>query len=185
MLTAIRTSYKEHGIKAFYQNFGDNYRNPHEGIIVKLLHQIVLEYPINFNKVLDLAGGSGEVTLALRTLGYEQVEGIEPYTFNAYQQRTGKVAEKFTFEEIEQGILAAREYTIIICSFALHLVQPSRLPTLAYQLSRLTPLLLIITPNKKPILQSRWGWQLTKEWLIERVRGRLYQSTFYSFHAPV
>ncbi|MEK8019262.1 MAG: hypothetical protein VSS75_020515, partial [Candidatus Parabeggiatoa sp.] len=60
-------------------------------------------------------------------------------------------------------------------SFALHLVQPSRLPTLLYQLSQIAPSLLVITPHKKPDIKPQWGWTLSQELLIERVRGRLYQ----------
>jgi SAM-dependent methyltransferase len=173
---AIRTAYEKYGVKVFYQKFGDNYRNPHEAVIFKVIKTIDNDYQVNFTKVLDLACGSGEVTLALKTLGYTNVEGIEPYTYNAYFERTGKRAEKYCFEEVEQGILSERSYTIIICSFALHLIEPSRLPTLLYQLSRIAPFFLVITPHKKPEIQTKWGWILLNEWQIERVRGRLYHS---------
>ncbi|MDM8559184.1 hypothetical protein [Candidatus Parabeggiatoa sp. HSG14] len=173
---AIRTIYEKYGVKAFYKNFGNSYRNPHEAVIFKIIETVHNDYQIDFTKVLDLACGSGEVTLALETLGYTNVEGIEPYTYNAYFERTGKHAEKYCFEEIEQGLLSKKLYTTIICSFALHLAEPSRLPILLYQLSRMTPFLLVITPHKRPEIQSQWGWTLLNEWQIERVRGRLYHS---------
>jgi len=172
---AIRNAYQKYGVQTFYQDFGDSYRNPHEASIIKIIEAIQSVCRPDFSKVLDLASGSGEVTLALKALGYNNVEGIEPYTFKTYFERTGKHAEQYRFEEIENGVLSDRRYTTIICSFALHLVQPSRLPTLLYQLSQIAPSLLVITPHKKPEIKAQWGWTLSKELLIERVRGRLYQ----------
>jgi SAM-dependent methyltransferase len=177
-IMSIRNAYEKYGVKAFYKNFGDNYRNPHEAIIFKIINEINNNNHnyIDFTKVLDLASGSGEVTLALKKLAYNNVDGIEPYTNKAYFERTGKQAEKYFFEDIEQGVLLERFYTTIICSFALHLAEPSRLPILLYQLSRIAPSLLIITPHKKPVIKSEWGWTLLDELIIERVRGRIYQS---------
>jgi SAM-dependent methyltransferase len=173
---AIRNAYEKYGVKTFYQHFGDSYRNPHEAVIFKVIEAVHTAYQPDFSQVLDLACGSGEVTLALLKLGYIQVDGIEPYTFKAYFERTGKRAEKYRFEEIETGILSERRYTTIICSFALHLAIPSRLPILSYQLSRIAPTLLVITPHKNPQIRSQWGWTLLNELLVERVRARLYQS---------
>ena len=172
----LRKAYQKYGVKTYYQQFGDRYRNPHEATIVKIFETIHTTCQCDFSKVLDLACGSGEVTLALHALGYTHIDGIEPYTHNAYFERTGKQAEQYCFEDIETGILSNRVYTTIICSFALHLAVPSRLPTLLYQLSSIAPSLLVLTPHKKPQIRSEWGWVLLKEWLIERVRVRFYQS---------
>ena len=174
--SAIRTAYQQHGVTAFYQQFGNNYRNPHEATIVKIIQTIASSCQPNLTNVLDLACGSGEVTLALAALGYTTATGMDPYTFDAYQERTGKIAEKYSFEQIATGALEDRHYTTIICSFALHLVDTSRLPKLLYQLSRMSPSLLVITPHKKPEIKSAWGWTLLTEVLIERVRGRFYRS---------
>ncbi len=173
---AIRTAYQQHGVTSFYQQFGKQYRNPHESAIGKIIQVLSTTCQLDLTNVLDLACGSGEVTLALKKLGYTNVIGMDPYTFEAYRERTGKVAEKYSFEQIENGILADHHYTIIICSFALHLVDISRLPKLLYQLSRMAPSLLVITPHKRPEIKPTWGWTLLEEVVIERVRGRLYQS---------
>lgn len=180
LIMSIRNAYEKYGVKAFYQNFGDNYRNPHEAIIVKIIEKLNNNENLDFTKVLDLACGSGEVTLALKKLAYNNVDGIEPYTNKAYFERTGKQAEKYFFADIEQGVLSKRLYTTIICSFALHLVKLSRLPILLYQLSIISPSLLIITPHKKPVIKPEWGWILLDELIIERVRGRLYQSVHFT-----
>jgi hypothetical protein len=177
--TAIRKCYEKYGVNAFYQQFGDSYRNPHEAAIFKVIAAVNKAYQPDFTHVLYLAAGSGEVTLALRALGYTNVDAIEPYTFKAYFERTRKPAEKYRFKEIEQGLLSKRHYTTMICSFALHLATPSRLPTLLYQLSRIAPALLVITPHKQPNIKQKWGWTLLNELRVERVRGRLYQSLLF------
>ncbi len=180
-LTAIRQAYDQHGVEEFYHQFGETYRNPHEAIIHKLLQQCItqwqLENQLKTELTLDLACGSGEVTLALQKLDYTQIAAIDPYTGSAYFQRTGKTAEAYTFEQIADGILAPNNYSTIICSFALHLVSQSRLPIVAYQLSLIAKTLIVITPHKRPELKPAWGWQYQDEISLERVRSRLYHST--------
>ncbi|MDJ1168041.1 methyltransferase domain-containing protein [Roseofilum sp. BLCC_M154] len=174
---SIRQAYETWGVEEFYQQQGSTYRNPHEAKIGQVLAQGLVDVPRKGLRVLDLACGSGEVTLALRELGWEDIEGIDPYTQQAYLGRTGQVAEGFRFEEIEQGVLWGREYGLIVCSFALHLVERSRLPTLVYQLSWIGDRLMVITPHKRPDIDSQWGWTLVDEFCLERVRSRLYLST--------
>lgn len=174
--TAIRKGYEEYSVKGFYEKFGDEYRNPHEAAIGQILQISVKNWQLDLHQVLDLACGSGEVTLILHDLGAENIDGIDPYTYNAYLKRTGKIAETYTFEEIADGILSDRYYSLIVCSFALHLVAESRLPTLAYQLSQIADSMVIITPHKRPELKAEWGWIWLDEILLERVRSRLFSS---------
>lgn len=174
---SIRAGYEEYGVTDFYTQFGDEYRNPHEAIIRQLIQLSIQQWSLDCQQVLDLACGSGEVTLALQDLGYMNVSGIDPYTVQAYLQRTGNSAEPYSFEQITEGVLADRYYSTIFCSFALHLVNTSRLPLLAYQLSLIAKSLVIITPHKRPSLKTEWGWEFQDEVLLERVRSRLYDST--------
>ncbi|MDJ1183239.1 class I SAM-dependent methyltransferase [Roseofilum casamattae] len=174
---SIRRAYETCGVEEFYEEYGAFYRNPHEGAIAKVLVQSVQDLPRDGLPILDLACGSGEVTLVLRQLGYLGIEGIDPYTQEAYYQRTGQEAKGYRFEQIEQGILLGQYYGLIVCSFALHLVELSRLPGVAYQLSLIGDRLLIVTPHKRPELRSSWGWELVQEFCLDRVRSRLYQST--------
>jgi ubiquinone/menaquinone biosynthesis C-methylase UbiE len=173
---SIRGQYEHYGVRDFYERWGDTYRNPHESAISEVLHRAVECWHPNLSHVLDLACGSGEVTLALKRLGRVTVDGIDPYTGQAYLQRTGQPAESYTFEQIAAGVIADRSYSLLVCSFALHLVEISRLPTLAYQLSRIAPTLIVITPHKCPQLKPAWGWSLQDEFVLERVRARLYQA---------
>lgn len=174
---AIRNQYAEHGVAPFYAEHGADYRNPHESIIAELLSAAVAAWQLELRAVLDLACGSGEATLALRSLGATQIDGIDPYTTEAYQLRTGQTAEAFTFEQIAEGALGRRVYSLIVCSFALHLLDPSWLPALLAQLQRSAPRLLILTPHKRPELKPTWGWRLLGELQHKRVRARLYERT--------
>jgi SAM-dependent methyltransferase len=173
---AVRHQYQRHGVRGFYTRHGPEYRNPHEPQIRRSLEKAVREWPFDLSHVLDLAAGSGEVTLALRELRAGQIDGIDPFTFDAYEARTGQRASRETFEDIAAWALAERRWSLIVCSFALHLVEPSRLPAVAYQLSIVAPRLLVLTPHKRPILRGEWGWELTQEMLVQRVRSSLYCS---------
>lgn len=173
-MDSIRSEYEEHGVTEFYEQFGSSYRNPHEETIRLVVQQAVKQWPLDGEHVLDLACGSGEVTLALRERGFQNIDGIDPYTHQAYLERTGQPAETYTFEDIAAGVLNQRAYSLIVCSFALHLVEESRLPVLIYQLSQLAPALVILTPHKRPTLKETWGFRLTDEFVLDRVRTRLY-----------
>ena len=172
--TAIRNQYERHGAQAYYENCGASYRNPHEPIVVKCLQRAAELWPLDLGHALDLAAGSGEVTLALRNLGAARVDGIDPYTASAYANRTGTPAENFTFADIAAGALARRRYSLIVCSFAMHLCERSRLPALTYQLALVSDSMLILTPHKRPEIRREWGWELTGETMVERVRARFY-----------
>jgi hypothetical protein len=173
---SIRAEYQTRGVHGFYARSGADYRNPHEPQIRRCIQVAVRTWRPDLARVLDLAAGSGEVTLALRELGAGRVDGIDPYTADAYLQRTGQPAEPFTFEDVAAGALAARRYSLVVCSFALHLCEPSRLPAVAQQLSLIADALLILTPHKRPIIKPNWGWELAGEVVVERVRARMYRS---------
>src|SRR3954469_3992081 len=102
---AVRPLYERHGVEGYYAQFGDQYRNPHEQRIRAALHAAVEAWQPDLTRVLDLACGSGEATLALRGLGANAIEGVDPYTSAAYQARTGQPAETLSFEAIAAGAL--------------------------------------------------------------------------------
>jgi len=172
---SIRSRYEDIGVEPFYRREGSDYRNPHEDAIGSLLSQIVPAWELDLSNVLDLAAGSGEATLALRRLGAGRIAGIDPYTFEAYERRTGAAPERLTFADIAVGAIRDRRYSLVVCSFALHLCAPSRLPRVAQELSLISPALLIVTPHKRPVIRPAWGWTLKAESVVQRVRGRLYR----------
>ncbi|MCC6905320.1 MAG: class I SAM-dependent methyltransferase, partial [Anaerolineae bacterium] len=130
---------------------------------------------------LDLACGSGEATLALQALGFTHITGCDPYTGEAYTRRTGRITAPCRFEQIAaQGLPGVLPYDLVVCSFALHLVAPSRLPALAYRLAEGATRLLVISPHKRPQIKPEWGWQVIGEFVHERVRTRFYHSAVQS-----
>jgi SAM-dependent methyltransferase len=169
----IRPQYERHGVEGYYAEFGASYSNPHEPHIRRLLERLIPEWHLDLSSVLDLACGSGEVTTTVLEHG-GTVTGIDPFTFEAYRARTGLEAERWSFEEIADGALEGRRFGLIVCSFALHLVEVSRLPMVVFQLAQIAEALLILTPHKRPNLKPDWGWHLEAEILEARVRARLY-----------
>src|SRR5947209_8650835 len=83
-----------------------------------------------------------------------------PAAAAAYAARTGRPAARLTFEDVAAGALAGRTYSLVVCSFALHLCEPSRLPGVAAALAQVSPALLVVTPHKRPVLRPAWGWGL-------------------------
>jgi hypothetical protein len=173
---SIRGEYERRGVRDFYSGSGADYRNPHEPRLRRCVGLAVGAWRPDLSHVLDLAAGSGEVTLALRDLGAGRIEGADPYTADAYFARTGSPAERLTFEDVAAGALAGRRYSLVVCSFALHLCEASRLPAVCQQLSLAGDTLLILTPHKRPVIKPEWGWALVGEQVVERVRARMYRS---------
>jgi SAM-dependent methyltransferase len=172
---AIRRQYEQYGVEAYYERYGGDYRNPHEPIVRRLVEESVQRWRLDLTRVLDLACGSGEATLALREFGAGVIDGVDPYTAHAYRARTGAEAEALSFEQIAAGALGGRRYSLVVCSFAMHLIQTSWLPPLLMELAQLAPRMLILTPHKRPEIKPGWGWDLEDEILLDRVRARVYK----------
>lgn len=171
----IREQYDQLGVVDFYRQHGASYRNPHEEAVRRAVKLAVSRWNLPTKPVLDLACGSGEVTLAIREVGGD-TDGVDPYTGSAYLKRTGQEAISGSFEDIAAGSLALKKYSLIICSYALHLIEPSKLPLLLFKLGRISPLLVIVSPHKNPVIKPEWGWKISSEFTEERVHARLFAS---------
>jgi SAM-dependent methyltransferase len=174
-LDPLTPAYEAMGVEGFYLAHGATYRNPHEDGVRGALTMAVATWTLDLSHVLDLACGSGEATLALRGLGADRIDGIDPFTGVAYEARVGQAAESVRFEDVAAGALAGRTWSTVVCSFALHLVETSRLPGLCRALAEVTDSLLVITPHKRPDIRSGWGWESPVECKFQRTRARLYR----------
>ncbi|MDX9719160.1 MAG: class I SAM-dependent methyltransferase [Myxococcota bacterium] len=172
--SSLHAAYQRHGVVPYYRQHGSAYRNPHEPIIRAIVQDFARQSPWS-GSILDLACGSGEVTLALLELGVKEVLGVDPFTAEAYSERTGMQAQELSFEDIAQGALEQHRFGMIICSFALHLIEESWLPRLCWALATLSPRMLILSPHKRPRLEEEWGWVLTEAWVEQRVHAREYR----------
>lgn len=100
--------YKEVGVDRYYQQNGANYVNPHKYDIERLIKR-KLSGKNKFigaeDSILDLACGSGEITLVLKQMGYTNISGIDPYTHVKYQEITGLKCRQLNFVDIVNGQL--------------------------------------------------------------------------------
>ncbi|MEQ1508688.1 MAG: class I SAM-dependent methyltransferase [Myxococcota bacterium] len=181
----IRARYVEHGADGYYAAHGGSYRNPHEDGVRRV---VAAHAPhLGPGRILDLACGSGEVTLALRELGVapDAIDGADPYTGAAYRARTGRDALPWTFADLPDQ-LGDRVYAACVCSMALHLCPTSRLPSVLFAVARAARVLVVISPHKRPEIRPSWGWTLVRtdydrEW---RLRSWRFSSTVAA-HDPV
>jgi hypothetical protein len=107
------------------------------------------------------------------------MEASDPYCFAAYDNRMGRPAHKWSFQDGAEGVLDDLEpYDIVLSSFALHLVEPQWQYITFSALARSTRFLVVLTPHKRPIIDSSTGFAEVGEIVHERVRVRLYESQF-------
>lgn len=176
-MDSIRSKYKQFGVKDFYTFHGGEYKNPHEPAIRESIDYICNNWDLDFSKVLDLACGKGEVTKALEANGVMDIEAVDGFLASEYTKSTGRKCYSMTFDDIMRGSLRGKNYSLVVCSYALHLLEESKLPMFLLQLPDITDNLLILSPHKKPYIKDGWGWELEKEIEIERVRSRFLTST--------
>ena len=134
------------------------------------------------------------------------IDASDPFTYKAYDSRFPLLrCDTFSFEDIEDGAFSlqvenekeeddddklddggadngemgeAPRYDLIVCCFALHLAQESRMHCLFTQLALNCRHLIVVTPHKRPDVKEQMGFRLVEEALLERVRVRLYRTEF-------
>lgn len=189
----------EDGVADHYREHGASYRNPHADIIDRCLTIAAARWPLKLDRVLDLAAGAGEFTLALeRALGGTdegthpwhparggslQIDACDAFTMDAYREQTSRPCRQLTFEQIAAGALRAERYSLIGCSFAMHLCPLTQLPVLLLELSQIADQLMILSPHKRPIIRDGWGWRLRDTFTEARVHVRLFESTLGSLES--
>lgn len=176
-MDSVRNGYEKFGVENYYKLHSKDYKNPHRSIIEKILSDTRCNQYIKGN-VLDLCCGSGEVTKILKSRGLcNECIGCDPYTYDLYKEETGCQCLQYSFKDIALGVLSSEDYSVIVCSFALHLCESSMLDTVLYQLSRISDILIIITPHKRPEIRNYWN--LVDEFVVDRVRCRIYKRSVF------
>ena len=61
-------------------------------------------------------------------------------------------------------------------SYALHVLDESKLFSTLMALSLVTSHLVVLSPHKKPVIGAHHGWALMEEQVVERVHAWLYVS---------
>ncbi len=73
---------------------------------------------------------------------------------------------------------AGRSYHLCVCSYAMHLLEPSWLFPTLQQLALACSALLLLSPHKLPHVEPRTGWRLAHASVGHgRVHARLFVST--------
>ena len=157
----FRDHYARAGPEGYYRAHADDYSNPHEPAVAAAVEHAVKSWAIDFSRTLDLGAGGGEATLALvRFLPEVHVEGLDPFTYRLYEQRTQRRCLAVSFENIAQGVHILSAYSCILASCSLHLPEDSWLAPLCLALAVSAPDLVLITPLTRPDIRKEWGWQL-------------------------
>src|SRR3954469_24032328 len=119
-MTGFRHHYGPAGPAGYYRDHGDDSATPHEPPVRASVAFAVRQWRgIDFSRVLDLAAGGGEATLALAALvPHAEIDGIGPYTHRLYERRTQRPCAAITFEEIAKESQLLSRYSCIVCSCA-------------------------------------------------------------------
>lgn len=174
-MDSVRAGYEKLGVEGYYKLHSEDYNNHHFYIIKDLLSNYILHNDIG-NNILDMCCGSGEVTsILIEASNNFNIEGLDPYTSSAYIKNTGLNCMKYNFTDILKGQLLNKRYDTIICSFALHLCDETMLSTVLYQLSLISNKLIIITPHKRPEINSWWKEIYNNK--KDKVTIRVYERT--------
>jgi len=178
---SMSENYKN-GVDYYYIKYGKFYRNPHYSIIKNCLCYIYHNFQLNWGNVLDLACCSGEVTSILLEIEPNlMITSCDPYTYEAFHNKTGRIAKKWSFSDIQNGLFSQINisFDVVVLSFAAHLI--TNLFSTMYPLSMACEYMIIISPHKNPIIQDKMGWQLMHSMLIDRIHTRLYRSYNYNY----
>jgi hypothetical protein len=156
----IRPLYEAHGAEGYYQAHADSYENPHFPQVEALLRRNAPR--LDCSALLDLSAGGGEASQIFLALGLRGITGCDPYTYALFEKNTGLPCLRLSFKDIVREGLPG-QYSAIVCSFALHLCPEKDLFPLCWQLFQAAPLLLVITPHKRPELERLPGIRLAWE----------------------
>ncbi|MBL7810357.1 MAG: hypothetical protein JNN28_21215 [Saprospiraceae bacterium] len=173
----IRPLYDQYGADGYYQQFSEEYENPHFPLIKALLEKNLFRLDGSAG-VLDFSAGGGEVSQVLVSAGWNLVLGCDPYTHQLYTQNTGLPCLQLSFKDVIRSGLPGR-YSLIISSFALHLCPEKELFSLVWNLFEAAPVIVVITPHKRPELEHLPGIQLVWEDLVENDRGKKVRMKVY------
>ncbi len=168
---AIRLKYENEGVEGFYSKHADEYQNPHFEYIRQLIIQN--EHHLDYTKGLDFCAGNGEVSQVWQELGYKDFVGSDCFTYNNYEKNFNIPCLKYSFEDIIKGNFEfSHKFSVIICSFAMHLCPEKWLYSLTYNLLEYSQKLVIITPHKRPQLENLAQIALTFEDFVLTQKGK-------------
>lgn len=152
-IEAIRKIYDSIGINKYYQDFADDYYNPHASDIELCLYeQLEALYSLKeaMNKdVFDLCCGDGLITdLLEKKYQFRSISGCDFYMKEQYQNKHNNVCYQYSFEDIAYKNIEIPHFDLTIISYAIDLIPKEQLNLFLYKIAEISKNLLIIRPNK-------------------------------------
>jgi ubiquinone/menaquinone biosynthesis C-methylase UbiE len=127
----------------------------------EVIRHAARNWQLDFSNVCDLACGDGRITSFLLAFGLAvNVEGVDHARDSCldYEKKTGRPCLNLKFEDIAAGSFPQRKYSLVICSFGLHFLDPDLIPGFLRGLTRYTSTFLLIGPGwQKPIPLDHWA----------------------------
>lgn len=145
-MSTVFDKYKQYGIDGYYQNFSNQYSNPHYQDIISCLQLITFNPSHNF---LDLFCGDGVITSYLLTKDCNNIIGSDKYMDNIYKEKCGKKCFNFSFEDIALDYnIFNQKFDTIIISYAFDLIPNYFKSMILIHLSMICENLILLRPNK-------------------------------------
>ena len=174
--------YASEGVDSFYSTClkGEKqYNNPHRKKFLPILERIFRYMKLDSRPLLDLACGTGEISLLVKeVLPHQSIIGVDPYLFAQYAEITKFPSLSYSFEDIINGKdhdLKDMQFSMIICSYGMHLC--SQVLELCQKLSRRSPFLCILTPHGLPVVTEEMGWVAHWSFKFKGVKVNVYSSS--------
>jgi 2-polyprenyl-3-methyl-5-hydroxy-6-metoxy-1,4-benzoquinol methylase len=150
--------YQKHGVDDYYKKYSNDYYNPHQDKIKDLFRKHLQSLISRNDTILDIACGDGLISKIVNEYcycDYNNIDGTDPFFNNMY------ATMKLSFEDIAMGKLN-KNYNIVICCYAFHLIKDSWKYDFLTQLALVTDTFIIITPSKKITINHN-DWKIMKE----------------------
>lgn len=145
----------------------------------EILKYALEHWGIDLSRVLDMGCGNGIMTKLLVKYGAGEIAAADASAsaVERYVAATGRPCMTHSFEDIAEGRFPVRRYSLVVCSFSLHFLQPVYLPLFMAGLRRLTQTLLVIGPTDRPTIPLQNQWVLAGEHQTKNeARGRLFRT---------
>jgi 2-polyprenyl-3-methyl-5-hydroxy-6-metoxy-1,4-benzoquinol methylase len=139
---------------------------------------IIFDSEVAFDATLDLSCGTGLITDILMKKGITDIIGCDPYLNKEYTENTTKESIDLSFNDIQHGKLFGKRYDSIVCSYAMHLIEPSRLNQVLWNLCLVSNYLVLLSPNNRPFITDEESYELIDKGKVGKCKYRVYKSRY-------
>lgn len=172
MNISVRNEYQKLGVDNYYSLNGNNYENPHAQFIQLCIKKV---WQKKWKNVIDFACGNGLITKIIKqTFEIEQVQGFDKFLHQRYSVETGEKSYNYSFEDIANFDKTIPTSDVIICSYAIDLVDKNYLSKLLYAFTQSSSYLVLIRPNNHEI--EHFGWKLIQKEKFHKSRVTVYKN---------